>query len=266
MESSEELPLARASGLLSRVGARLYAWQWQRQGHLYLAQAERRRRRRPPRLCGLRTRPHGEGGGTYHVVDALLSAASVVYSFGVGCDTSFEASLIERHALTVFAFDPTEESRRYLEVHPPPKGFVFEQCGVAAADGSMALRTVKRASAWYRAGTLLEGVASTDEVIEVPVRSMRSLMQERHHAWIDLLKLDIEGGEYAVLDALLADGIPARQLVLEVHPHLLNLARSPFLCFGPGWKRTDALVRRIEEDGFSLAHVSQRGTELCFVR
>ena len=214
----------------------------------------------------MRTRAHGSAGGTYHVCPDGLSLASIVYSFGIGCDTSFESSLIEAYGLTVFAFDPTDESRYYLDENPPPKGFVYSQCGLAAEDGRLQLNTVKRGGPRYRAGTILDIVTPAEAPVEIEVRALRSLMRERHHTNLDILKLDIEGAEFPVLESLFDDGIPAQQLVLEFHPHLVNLSRSPLLFWGPVWARTEHMIERIRQDGFELIHVSERGTEFSFRR
>jgi len=42
-------------------------------------------------------------------------------------------------------------------------------------------------------------------------------MRENGHDHLDLLKLDIEGSEYAVLDDLLKQRIPVRQICVEYH-------------------------------------------------
>lgn len=42
-------------------------------------------------------------------------------------------------------------------------------------------------------------------------------MSDLHHQQIDLLKLDIEGSEYRVLDEILESQIPIHQIVVEFH-------------------------------------------------
>ena len=50
--------------------------------------------------------------GGYAVVPAALGPESIVYSFGVGQDASFDLALIERFGATVHAFDPTRSGSR----------------------------------------------------------------------------------------------------------------------------------------------------------
>jgi hypothetical protein len=52
-----------------------------------------------------------------------------------------------------------------------------------------------------------------------PVRTLHTLMQENGHAWIDLMKKDIDYGEWKVLDAMIAQGrrMPLTQAQIEFH-------------------------------------------------
>ena len=68
--------------------------------------------------------------------------------------------------------------------------------------------------------------------------------------------MDIEGGEYEVLDDLLSSGVPVRQLLIEFHHHFPSI----------GLARTVRAVRVLEEAGFHLFHISQRGLEFSFLR
>ena len=49
----------------------------------------------------------GSAYGSHTVVRDGLDARSVVYSFGVGEDVSFDLGLIERYGCMVHTFDPT---------------------------------------------------------------------------------------------------------------------------------------------------------------
>lgn len=49
-------------------------------------------------------------------------------------------------------------------------------------------------------------------------KSLQSIMQELGHTKVDILKMDIEGGEWDVLSAMLkANSLPFNQLQLEFH-------------------------------------------------
>ena len=75
--------------------------------------------------------------GGWDVVGAPLNADSVVYSFGVGEDASFDIALIERFGLVVHAFDPTPKSIEWVKAQKFSDRFVMHDYGIADHDGSI---------------------------------------------------------------------------------------------------------------------------------
>jgi len=66
----------------------------------------------------------------------------------------------------------------------------------------------------------MNNLQKTKEFVVGRVRSLRSLMDELNHQAIDLLKLNIEGAEYEVLDSLHREGIyPTVLCVVFDQPH-----------------------------------------------
>ena len=76
-----------------------------------------------------------------------------------------------------------------------------------------------------------------------------TLLAERGIAELALLKLDIEGAEYAVLDALLAGGLRPAQLLVEFDE--LNAPQSPAV-----GARVGRRVRALLAEGYRLARVA----------
>src|SRR5262245_13754346 len=97
--------------------------------------------------------------------------------------------------------------------------------------------------------------STTDTGIDAPVARLASIMQQLGHDRLDILKLDIEGGEYAVLQDLLSEGIPARQLLLEFHHHFPGI----------GINATVEVVQALQAAGFRIFHISARGREMSLV-
>jgi hypothetical protein len=88
------------------------------------------------------------------------------------------------------------------------------------------------------------------------VRRLSSLMAELGHDRIDVLKMDIEGGEYGAIDDFLAAGVRPGQVLVEFHH---NLPGVPFA-------RTLGAIHSLEGAGYRLFHVSRRGLELSFAQ
>jgi hypothetical protein len=138
----------------------------------------------------------GDGGKWVCGVDTLLQRSGcVVYSFGSNGDASFEKAILEHTACSVWTFDPTLNEVATAKVTAVP-GLNFTAVGLSDKDGSLELRGQVR-----------------------PVRTLRTLMQERGHTWIDVLKMDIEGAEWPVLNAFIEAGtpLPATQAQIEFH-------------------------------------------------
>lgn len=77
--------------------------------------------------------PHTWYGNDYrgfYVADNYLNSESIIYSFGVGEDISFYESLIEMFGCTVYAFDPTPTSIRWVENRKNPDNFHFSSFGI----------------------------------------------------------------------------------------------------------------------------------------
>jgi FkbM family methyltransferase len=196
----------------------------------------------------------GSNYGAWATCVGLLKRDSVIYSVGVGDDISFDLALIERIGAVVHAFDPTPASRDWLARQHLPAGFIFHPYALGNQDGTTAFFAHKNPD-WI-SHSVLQTSHTTDQAIEVPVRRLTTLMEMLGHDRIDLLKLDIEGAEYDVIDDLVAARIPIGQLLVEFHHRFDGLHPE---C-------TRRAVRALNDAGFRSFHVSPNGEEYSFVR
>ena len=182
-----------------------------------------------------------------------LGPPSVVYSLGVGEEISFDLELIRRFGVSVHAFDPTPRSIEWLAKQSLPGNFVFHPFGIADFDGHA--RFLPPLNPDHVSHTLVERQTPWP-AIEVPVCRLSSVMPGLGHERIDLLKMDIEGSEYAVLKDLLASRITVRQLLVEFHH------RWPEI----GIKKTRQAIRDLNSSGYRIFDVSPDGEEYGFLR
>ena len=63
---------------------------------------------------------------------------------------------------------------------------------------------------------------STDKTIDCQVRKLSTLMKKFNHEKIDLLKMDIEGSEYEVIDSIIHIPDTVRQFCVEFHHFCTN--------------------------------------------
>ncbi len=183
-----------------------------------------------------------------------LTADSVIYSFGVGTDISFDCALIKRTGATVHAFDPNPHALAWAKQRQTPSGFVLHPYGVADFNGTTPLYPPD--DAVPDSFTMLDHAFETENAGVVPVHRLTTIMELLGHTGIDLLKLDIEGMEYRVIRDLLADDVPVRQIVVEFH-HRLS---------GVGFAKTRTAIRALQAHGYRIFHVSVNGWEYSFRR
>jgi len=192
--------------------------------------------------------------GGYAVCPTNIDAESVVYSFGVGCDVSFDQALIAARGVTVHAFDPTPRSIEWVKTQTLPESFVFHPWGIADFDGTARFHAPKDPT--HVSHTLLEGGNVGTGTVEVPVFRLRTIMDKLGHDHIDILKMDIEGAEYGVLGDVLGSGLRIGQVLIEFHH-----GRS-----GVPLAKTQTAVDALERAGFRAFHESPSGYEFSFLR
>ncbi len=194
----------------------------------------------------------GDPGGRWSIGSAGLAPGTVVYALGVGTDVSFERDLIARYGVTVHAFDPTPLSIEWAARQRLPDGFHFHQYGVADFDGVARFappRKRKLASfSMVRGG----GVGSA---VERPVHRLETLREMLRLPLPDVLKMDIEGAEYAVLADLLEGDVRPAQILVEFHHRWREV----------GTRRTRKALAELGRQGYRVAAVAPNGLEYSFL-
>ncbi|SCY43728.1 FkbM family methyltransferase [Desulfoluna spongiiphila] len=196
----------------------------------------------------------GSDYGGWDIVTANLNSNSVVYSFGVGEDASFDTALIEKYNLTVHAFDPTPKSIDWVKRQDFSDKFAMYNYGIAAFDGNVSFNPPENPE--HVSHTILDRPSTSTEAITVPVKKLSTIMQELGHSHIDILKMDIEGAEYNVIKDICKSDIRPVQLLVEFH-HRFE---------GVGIKETKKSINIIRSMGYQLFSVSATNEEYCFIQ
>ncbi|MDX1404891.1 MAG: FkbM family methyltransferase [Woeseiaceae bacterium] len=197
-----------------------------------------------------------DGGWWY--APGHLGADSIVYSLGVGDEIDFDLAIIDKFGVEVHAFDPTPSSVDMLGDRQLPAGFSFHPWAITASDGSLRFypRLRKDGSKSEVMYTMVAEKETVNDAIEVPAYSLNTICEKLGHGKIDLMKMDIEGAEYEVLEGLLTSRIKPTQLLVEFHH------RFP----GIGLPRTMDLIDRLRDDGYRIFAISEAGREVSFLR
>jgi FkbM family methyltransferase len=168
------------------------------------------------------------------IVTRGLRPDAVVYSGGVGEDITFEQELIRRFGVKIHIFDPSPVAASTIALANTDH-LLFKPIGLAASTmANFSIGGGTASSAWLKAG----GGES------LPCTSLAREMELHGHDFIDLLKIDIEGFEYEVLESCLSQHIPIHQICVEFHDFFPEIPKT----------KTRKMIRALESHGFDLIH------------
>lgn len=174
-----------------------------------------------PVECKCRKEYHGTLLEGYAIVSGSLDENSIVYSLGVGEDISFDLSIIEKYDCDVFAFDPTPRSINWIKTRRLSEKFKFFEFGIADFDGEARFHPHENGK--DVSYSLIEKKKTGQNPINIKVHRLKSIMEILGHKRIDLLKMDIEGTEYEVINEVLSSDIDVGQIILEFHHRFSNI-------------------------------------------
>jgi FkbM family methyltransferase len=203
----------------------------------------------------LPTEVHGTAYGAWAILRDQLSANSRVISAGVGEDVSFDLALIEKYGCTIHALDPTPKSIQWVRENIRDPRFVLHACALSASDEP--LRLFLPTKDIYVSASCRAGRHTSNEYVDVPAVTLPAFLDQLGFDEVDVLKMDIEGAEYGVIEHGLRSGAfdRVRQLLIEFHHY------HPV--FGIG--ATRRAVRALRDAGWRIAWVSPSHHELLFV-
>jgi FkbM family methyltransferase len=199
---------------------------------------------------------HGNSEGGWKIIQNSLNKDSVVVDVGLGEDASFSESIIEKYGCVVNGFDPTPRAIRYIKNLRNDRLKLFE-VGIGSSAGPTHFLLPKNAS--YVSGSVTPEEHLSQECIEVELVTIGQIFTMLGCGRIDVLKLDVEGTEYEVIDSQEFAQYASRigQLCVEFHHR--------WRARGNG--STERAVRTLNGLGFSCAWYSRTtNEEFLFVR
>lgn len=199
----------------------------------------------------------GNDYGGFDIIPELLKRNGdlVVYSFGIGEDLSFSEDIDRNFDAQIFAFDPTPKAIRFVKDHPlyQKANFHFIEKGIASKDCHSRFYLPENEE--YVSGSCIQHEGLSSDSIEVELCKLKSFMGEFGHNEIDILKMDIEGSEFDVIEDILKDEILFTQLCVEVHDYY----------FRDGNRKLKALIRILNEYGYLIGSIKGEN-EITFIK
>lgn len=196
--------------------------------------------------------PLGEGGKWICDVPMIKKQPEVlVYSFGSHGDLSFEYGMereiphVETHVFDFYTYGKSSE-----------RNITFHKTGVAGFTHDHVFPDPEKEPKF-------KGFPLTKGLVSVPMKSLPDIVRDLGHQGrtIDVLKMDIEGCEFGILDnstmwdELASLGVTVRQIQLELHlfgigeRSLLWLDKRPMT-----GEKADLLLRNLTSQGFAMFH------------
>jgi FkbM family methyltransferase len=187
----------------------------------------------------------------------LVRADPFVVDCGLGKDISFDSAFLSQFGGLVVGIEANPESLAWCREHCPPGMRIVDRAFWTEAGATLEFHLPRAQEALPRGADGVSGsLLDSHEYVgggrsrKVVTTDLAEVLAEARRADCDVLKLDIEGAEYAVLNDLAARGMlgKCRQLLVEFH-HGVTAHDA---------RETEKTVAAILAAGFRLAHVEGR--------
>ncbi|HAD81548.1 MAG: hypothetical protein A2509_10915 [Candidatus Edwardsbacteria bacterium RIFOXYD12_FULL_50_11] len=188
--------------------------------------------------------------GGWAVPVSLINQGAVCYCAGCGEDISFDLGLIRKFGCQVHAFDPTPRSIEYVRRTAGAEANYHFQ-GIGLWDRADKLRFYAPLNPEHVSHSLLN-LQGTDSYFTAEVARLSELMGRNGHRRLDLLKLDIEGAEYRVLDSILEDKLDVSIICVE-YDETFNPLDGGYV------KRIKGSIEGLIAAGYSIACIGRPG-------
>ena len=153
--------------------------------------------------------------GNYLLHKDLIKQNSIIYTFGVGESISFEEILSNRFKCKIFCYDPTSLAINYMEKKKYNKNLIFfKDYGIWDEDKKVKFYHQSQNDS-HNTGGSITNLFESETYDLLQCYKLKTLMDQNKHSKIDVLKLDIEGAAFEVLNNLINDKIYPKQIVVE---------------------------------------------------
>lgn len=145
-----------------------------------------------------------------------LEPTSVVLDVGA-YEGAFTREIIRRHGCRVYAFEPIARHFEALSALDAPNLQVFD-FGIGGNDRTERISLSGDSSSVFAVDGRSEGEAPSEQI---QIRSLAHVLETLDLHYVDLLKLNVEGCEYEILEHLLDSGLAERFGDIQVQFHRL---------------------------------------------
>lgn len=192
--------------------------------------------------------------GGWFIYDKNINKDSIVYSFGIGENIDFDLSIIKKYDCKVYAFDPTPKSIDWIKYQKLPNHFNFYEFGIEKYNGKITFYPPKNAT--HVSHSVIPKTNRQQNQISVPVHTFNTITKKLGHVQIDILKMDIEGSEYNVIDDILMSNIQIKQILIEFHHRFSGISA----------RQTREAIKKFNNHGYKIFAISPTREEYSFIK
>jgi FkbM family methyltransferase len=174
--------------------------------------------------------------GAWVIPNNHLTNTSTCYLVGAGEDISFDVGLAEKYKCHVYIFDPTPRAKKHfdllIESTRQKKKMPINQSTTDYYDLSIdniELLHYKEIGLWNKEDEIrfyspkdpdhvshsALNLQKTENYFTAKVNRLSEIMRSEGHQVLDLLKINIGGAEYVVLDSIIEDRLKIKVLCVE---------------------------------------------------
>ncbi len=200
---------------------------------------------------------YGDSYGGFYINPDYLNEKSVVYSIGIGEDISFDLDIISDFKCSVYGFDPTPKSINWIKQQGSsiPKQFIFSNIGIGSESGLVDFYLPRNPN--HVSGSLIKQThVSSENKIKIEIKTLANMAREFGHTHIDLLKIDIEGSEYSVINEIINSAVSIDQVLIEFHDRFLE----------DGHKKSKEAIDKMRKKGYKIFAISDSFEEVSFIK
>jgi len=183
----------------------------------------------------------------------LIPENSTVISAGVGEDISFDKEIIRLKNCSVIGVDPTEKSAKYIRENPQ-ENFQFIQKALSHTNEKIKIYKNHNPE-WVSESILRSHNMVSDDYYEAESTTLEELL--KRYPDVSLIKMDIEGSEYDLIDNL--TDLKTPQVCVEFH----------HFCSEKTWEDTKRCILKMGEVGYKRflekPNSQQKYSELTFI-
>ena len=139
-----------------------------------------------------------------------LNSESVVFDLG-GYEGQWASDIFAKYQSNVVIFEPYskfyEKIRERFEKNDKVKIYDF---GLSGKDQVLPISVIADATSTFKKGT---------DTVDIHLKNAESFLSKNQYEKIDLMKINIEGGEYDLLDHLIKVGVAGNIVNLQIQFH-----------------------------------------------